>query len=199
MTTYTLTLQALAEKLRSLKRDEVTLDAVASRISATEVDGDSLAPFLNFRAERYTRNLVSRCARFEVIVVCWKPGQRTPIHNHSGQLGWIRVLQGSLEEVTYAAHPLPSLSQTASEACLVAARARLEETGRATHAAGPAVITVDPLRAVHRLGNPGAAGGQDAVSLHVYSNPHDSCLTYDARTGAVRRVQLSFDTIAPGA
>ena len=49
------------------------------------------------------------------------------------------------------------------------------------------------MRAIHRLGNPAAAGGDLTVTLHVYSLPHDRCLAFDAerRTVAVR--DLAYD------
>ena len=51
----------------------------------------------------------------------------------------------------------------------------------------------DRVRAIHRLGNPAAAGGDLTVTLHVYSLPHDRCLSFDAerRTATVR--DLAYD------
>ena len=193
MTTDVQSLQPLVSSLHDLDESAVTLETVAAMISATEVDDESLAPFLNFRPLRYTRNLVSRSALFDVIVLCWMPGQTTPIHNHSGQLGWVRVLQGALEEVTYTVRPAAARDEGADATCLFAPKVVIGETGRALFEAGSAVVTVDAVRAVHRMGNPATARGCNAVSLHVYSRPHDSCLTYGAETGAVRRVQLSSD------
>ena len=189
MTTSLGSIQELVARLHALPEDDITLDGVSKLVAATDVDDASLAPFLNFRDGRYTRNLVARSEFFDVIVLCWMPGQRTPIHNHSGQRGWVRVVRGALEEVTYETGP-----GVGAEACALATGGPLTESGRARFAASPAVVTVDEVRAVHRLGNPEAEGGPRAVSLHVYSRPHDSCLTYDADTGAVTRVQLSFDT-----
>lgn len=195
MATDIQSLQTLISRLHGLDESPVALGPVAAMISATEVDDESLAPFLNFRPGHYTRNLVSRSDLFDVIVLCWMPGQTTPIHNHSGQLGWVRVLQGALEEVTYAVRPGAACDEAANDACLFAAKAGVVETGRALFEASPAVVTVDRVRGVHRLGNSATARGRNAISLHVYSRPHDSCLTYDAETGAVRRIQLSFDTV----
>lgn len=37
-----------------------------------------------FNEVRYARNLVERNQYFELIVICWKAGQQSPIHNHEG-------------------------------------------------------------------------------------------------------------------
>ncbi len=183
MNTQTLPLDALVERLERLDEASVSTQAVAQLVSEVQLPEGSLDPFLNFSGETYTRNLVHRSPLFDVIVLCWEPGQSTPVHDHGGQLGWVRVLRGRLEEVAYA--PLEE-----------GARGRLEETGRGVVSAGKTVVTVDPVRAIHRLGNPAEPGrGKNAVSLHVYSRSLDSCLVYDPEQGSAERKELRFDTL----
>ena len=71
MTADIRSLETLISRLHGLDQSEVSLETVAAMISAAEVDDESLAPFLYFRSDRYTRNLVSRSDLFEVIVLCW--------------------------------------------------------------------------------------------------------------------------------
>ncbi len=33
-------------------------------------------------SERYTRNLLAAQQRFSLILLCWEPGQHTPVHTH---------------------------------------------------------------------------------------------------------------------
>ena len=56
-----------------------------------------------------------------------------------------------------------------------------------------AVATVDRQRAIHRLGNPAAAGGDVTVTLHVYSLPHDACLAFDPVAHTCERRDMVFD------
>jgi len=195
-----LSLADLVARVDGLAAEEVALDRVSELVSRVRLAGSELRPYLNFQDDRYTRNLVHRSDLFDVIVLCWMPGHRTPVHNHSGQLGWVRVLRGALEETAFA--PDPDLGaggpEPVEEACLLAARVALVESGHALAAAGEGVITVDRERAVHRLGNPAPAGGEAAVSLHLYSRPHDSCLVFDLENQRGRRRTLAFDT-TPGA
>lgn len=49
-----------------------------------------------FAPNTYTRNLVCRSAAFELLVLCWKPGHESTIHDHAGSLNAIRVHRGEL-------------------------------------------------------------------------------------------------------
>ncbi len=188
MTLRTLTsLAGLVRELRALDPAAATRERVSELVARAPVDPAELAPHVAIDDERYTRNLVDRSPLFDVIVLCWRAGHATPVHNHSGQRGWVRVLSGALEETAYV--PAGARSSAGASPCELVQRVRLAESGRAVAEAG-ALVTVDTERAIHRLRNHGPA---DALSLHVYSLPHDDCLVYDLETGAVRRVELTFD------
>lgn len=186
-----LDLAGFLDELSSLKEGDVALPRVAELLAAVEPRPWELAPRACFRDDAYTRNLVRRDGLFDVIVLCWRPGQRTPVHDHSGQLGWVRVLRGTLEERAYA--PARGSWSGGGAACVGAKVLALVERGHAVVPASPAVVTVDRERAIHRLGNPAEGPrGEDAISLHVYSRPHDACSVFDLATGAVGRRELSF-------
>ena len=53
---------------------------------------------------------------------------------------------------------------------------------------------VDGPADIHAVTNP-AVLGEDAVSVHVYCRPYDACDIYDTEQGAVRRVQLVYDSV----
>ena len=44
-----------------------------------------------FVAEGYARNLVCRTPSFELLVLCWRPGQESTIHDHADSLNAITV------------------------------------------------------------------------------------------------------------
>jgi cysteine dioxygenase len=138
---------------------------------------DDWRRFAHFSTEFYTRNLVRRCDAFEMIVLCWSPGQTSPIHDHAGQRCWMTILDGSIEEVQYA---WPRTS------------GRLVESGRREFARGK-VAYVDDDIGLHCV-RP-AAGGP-GVSLHLYSRPIDVCRTYDERTGAVLERTMLYHSVA---
>jgi len=52
---------------------------------------------------------------------------------------------------------------------------------------------VDPTNPVHRVYNP-AAFNQRAVSLHIYSQPFDTCVVYSQEHGTCGVVDLQYTT-----
>jgi predicted metal-dependent enzyme (double-stranded beta helix superfamily) len=38
--------------------------------------------YAHFCPHKYSRNLVARTKMYELMVICWGEGQRSPIHNH---------------------------------------------------------------------------------------------------------------------
>jgi cysteine dioxygenase len=162
--------------------------AVGALLADASVGDECLAPYVTFLDDEYARTRVQRSELFDVLVLCWRPGQRTEVHNHSGQHGWVRVLRGRLEEEAFEPDRAAARAETTGDAaCDSLVRIRLRPTTRAVVDAGAGVVTVDPLRNIHRIGNPGEV---NAVSLHVYSKPHDSCLVYDLEAGTCRRKEL---------
>ena len=102
MSTRCTRLDTLVERLHMIGGDEPGTDDVSEILSSADIEDRSLMEFVNFRRDKYTRNLVRRTELFDVIVLCWQPGQMTPIHNHSGQRGWVRVLRGQMEETAFS-------------------------------------------------------------------------------------------------
>ncbi|MDE0585774.1 MAG: cysteine dioxygenase family protein [Planctomycetota bacterium] len=88
--------------------------------------------------ERYTRNLVACRESFELLILCWKPGQQSPIHDHAGQNCWMSVLEGQLEEIHYSE---PKSSATAGQVRL--------EKGRAKSLAAGGVAFIEDSIAYH--------------------------------------------------
>jgi cysteine dioxygenase type I len=190
----------LVNTLLKLAPAEFTTPNVATILSERTVRSSSLRSFVNFRADKYARNLVHRCDAFEMMVLCWQPGQVTPVHNHSGQCGWVRVLRGRMEETDYAAPDwmrggvIPA-GQIEIDDDGVGHGVALTELDTRLIEAGCEVSAVDRQRSIHRLGNPRRhADDERAVTLHVYARPHDSCLNFDLEAGTCRQVSMKFDT-----
>jgi cysteine dioxygenase len=133
--------------------------------------------YLNFRPTKYTRNLVGLDDRFELLVLCWNPGQETPIHNHEGQNCWMAVLQGELEEVHFA---FPG-----------EAAGSLRRLGSFDYRPGDVGYIHDDI-ALHVIR---PLGERPCVSLHLYSLPFRECNIYCPETGRISRKTLSYDTV----
>lgn len=126
-----------------------------------------------FSEQHYTRNLVERAPRFELMILCWGPGQESLIHNHEGQDCWMAVLEGEIEEVRY---PMP------------AGHGPLLPKGELRFAAGQVAFIRDEMGLHLVRPAPGTASG--GVTLHLYSSPYDECNCYCPDTGKVSRKTL---------
>src|SRR2546426_763531 len=69
------------------KANELRLPDLRKLISNLKPEPSEIEPFLHFTDNRYARNLVYKTPYFECLVLCWKPGQRSPIHDHGSSIG----------------------------------------------------------------------------------------------------------------
>src|SRR5882724_9399089 len=60
------------------------------------VDPASLAPYLTWNRQHYTRNLIDKTALYELIAICWEVGQASSVHNHRDQNCWMTAPIGKL-------------------------------------------------------------------------------------------------------
>jgi cysteine dioxygenase len=178
--------------LQEFEKEPITRDRVLDFCRETEVDRASLERYSFFRPDVYTRNLIYRDDQIEVMAVCWSRGQRTPIHTHNGQLGWMAVSQGAVAVINYKwlGCNAPDNQNVAGMDCLAGAteldleRREVQEC----YPGGP-INTVDKVQTIHQVV---VQGKEPALSLHVYSRPIDSCVAFDLEHRRCYRRQLSF-------
>lgn len=128
-----------------------------------------------FQDDCYTRNLIQLSERYELLLLCWAAGQRSPIHNHEGQDCWMTILEGPIEEVHYRFDPgAPPVA------------GRTKQFGR-----GEVAFIRDEI-ALHDVRSPGES---PVVSLHLYASPIAACNCYCEKTGQISRRELSYDTV----
>jgi cysteine dioxygenase len=83
------------------KAKETTLSDLRRLASNLKVNRSELEPHILFTEERYARNLVYKCDDFECLVLCWKPGQRSPIHDHANSICTVYTIDGVLSADNY--------------------------------------------------------------------------------------------------
>jgi cysteine dioxygenase len=146
------------------------------------VDPDSLAPYLTWDRQHYTRNLIDKTLLYELLAICWEVGQASSVHNHRDQNCWMAVPIGRLlVENFHVVH-----QDIAGGKCTITSAETVE-----MNASHP--CAVDPLEPVHRVFNP-REFNQRAVSLHVYSRPFDTCVVYSAEQGTCGEIELHYTT-----
>ena len=71
-------------------------DAIVKFLQNTPVAPDTLAPYLTWDRQHYTRNLIDKTPLYELIAICWEVGQGSSVHNHRDQNCWMAVPVGKL-------------------------------------------------------------------------------------------------------
>jgi cysteine dioxygenase len=152
------TLSSLVGALAALGRPPA-LSEVNEWLHEVRVGRDELRPHVGFKEGTYARHRVYVNQFAELLVLCWRPGQRTPIHDHNGSFGAVRVLQGVMWETIFEMDGASGLAYRHSR----------EWT--------PGLVTGADVPDIHQLGNP-EVSGQDLVSLHLYAPPLQSLNVY---------------------
>ena len=96
------------------------------------IDCDDVANHLCFSERQYMRNLMKAGPWYNIVVLCWKNGQRSPIHDHLGSSCGVRVLRGVATETMFDFAPN---GQSAPVVARLARRQRLRQPGH-RHAPG---------------------------------------------------------------
>jgi cysteine dioxygenase len=181
--TKTVSIQRFVEELRTLPEPAfLATEPLRALLERMPVDSESLAPYLNWDRQHYTRNLIDRTPVYELMAICWEVGQASSVHNHRDQNCWMAVPMGRLHvENFHLVH-----QDLASGSCELAPLNTVE-----MNIAHP--CAVNPADPVHRVVNP-REFNQRAVSLHVYSRPFDSCVVYSPEQGTCGEIKLHFHT-----
>jgi cysteine dioxygenase len=170
-TAEALTLSSLVDALAALGRAPA-LEEADRLMRGVEVTREELRPHLGFKEGAYARHRVYLNDFAELLVLCWRPGQRTPIHDHAGSFGAVRVLSGVLWETVF----------------------EMGDGGLAYKCArewGPGDVTGADVPDIHQLGNPDVSG-QDLVTLHLYSPPLTTLNVYRVgRTDSVSTLWMN--------
>ncbi|MCI0356719.1 MAG: cysteine dioxygenase family protein, partial [Acidobacteria bacterium] len=72
------------------------LETIQQYLMQHPVDPASLAPYLFWDRQHYTRNLIDATPLYDLIAICWEMGQHSSIHNHRDQNCWMAVPIGRL-------------------------------------------------------------------------------------------------------
>ena len=57
-------------------------DEILQFLQSTAVTPETLAPYLTWDRQHYTRNLIDKTDLYELIAICWEVGQASSVHNH---------------------------------------------------------------------------------------------------------------------
>ena len=63
----------LVNGLKAIPDEAFTCEGVYSFLGDNPVDVDSIVRYFSWKPEWYTRNLIYKDARFEMMAICWEP------------------------------------------------------------------------------------------------------------------------------
>jgi len=173
----------LVNGLKSISDDEFTCDNVYRFLGDNPIDVESITRYLFWSPDFYTRNLIYKDDRFEMMAICWDKGQASVVHNHADQKCWMTVPVGKLLGQNFAVEDIDESrgfcrlieSDTFELSDCLAAKVELEE----------------PIHQILNL----PEYNERAVSVHIYSKPFNRCLTYCRETDSFKEVDLCYYSI----
>jgi cysteine dioxygenase len=125
-------------------------DLIRSGLAQLRLDRDELSGCIHFNERTYQRNMIHYTAHYEILVLCWKSGQGSPIHDHGESACGVLIVEGMATETSFLADRTGKL---------IVSRSRRFPAGS---------IVVSRGSDIHRVAN---LENQEAdlISLHVYS------------------------------
>lgn len=155
----------LAELIRYLdsltgRADLATLERLLRSVTLSRTDIEEACCF---GARGYKRNTISRTDWYELLALCWRSGDVTPIHDHQGVSCAFRVVHGTGTEIRFSKTPSGLI-------CPVG-----------TVAMQPGYVCAAMDADIHQVANM-QAPGTDLVTMHIYSPPIRKMNTYDFAT-----------------
>jgi cysteine dioxygenase len=132
---------------------------LVQQLKRLQIGWRDVADHIFFSSQGYTRNLIRSGPWYSVLALCWKNGQRSPIHDHLGSVCGVRVLRGVMTETLFQFAP----------------NGHVKAVGSDDYEPGSVVAGQDYH--LHQISNL-QAGNADLVTLHVYSPPLVKMGTY---------------------
>ena len=129
---------------------KIDMEALTNFLKETELDVIDVADHKHFHEENYRRNLIAHSEWFDMLVVCWRAGQFSQIHDHAGSSCGFKILEGAATERIF--------KKTSGTF--------VKEISTRTYEEGQICSAYDSD--VHQIVN---NGDGNLVTLHVYSPP----------------------------
>lgn len=155
------------------RREFYSATVLASTFHFTPED---FVPYTFWNSNHYTRNCIARNNDFELILLCWEPGQKTAIHCHNGQECWVKVIEGQFEEEVYE-YNYDNGELEQKKGCILGKHE---------------VTSVEDPSIFHTLKNTHTGR---SMSLHLYTNPITQCRYYSAQDKCLQTVSLTYHSL----
>ena len=173
----------LVHGLREMSDEMFVCEPVYDFLNRHPIETDSIQKYLFWSPNFYTRNLIYKDDRFEMMAICWEPGQVSRVHNHCEQRCWMMVPLGRLKGQNFA---VEEIDETRGYCKL-----RETDTFELAECLAAKVELEEPIHQILNL----PEYDERAVSIHIYSKPYDHCISYCRDTDTFKDVQLFYTSI----
>ena len=133
------------------------LSELESKLSSQEFEINALRDCIGSTDDGYQRNVIKRTQHYEIVAICWRPGQLTPIHDHKGSDCAFLILEGVSTERIF----------------------EIDQLGKAVHTStrhySPGEICAAEEPDIHQVVNEQEF---ELVNLHIYTPPLSEFMIY---------------------
>ena len=77
------------------------LPELDTHLKGMNINLDALRECIGYADDGYQRNVIKKTEFYELVAICWTPGQDTPIHDHLGSDCAFLILEGESTETIY--------------------------------------------------------------------------------------------------
>ena len=166
---WELLLKDIGDHLKDKQLNEVDITRLNEAVLSYSSLENDWVKYAHFDKYKYTRNLVDDGNDYyNVLILCWGPGQSSPIHDHANSHCLMKILDGELQEQLYN-EPKDNVPMTLERSL------KLERN---------ATTYINDSIGLHKVSNPSMT--KPAISLHIYSPPIKVCRTFTPQ-GAARK------------
>ena len=164
----------VASLTHALREDNAGPEQLRAILSATHLSPSEWQQYIHFDPHRYTRNLLALTPEFSLLLRCWSPNQRTPIHQHATSRSvCICVLEGALEIVKYQEDQFGQVIRNEDENILLTNTTAMFDSADL---------------GLHQTVN---ASSYNTISLHLYTPPEIEC-QFKSNAGEIRSLPVSY-------
>lgn len=148
-------LQKLIQYLDTVQ-SKIQLEPLGALLASLDVTIEDVSQFTTFDDAGYKRNLVRSSDWYDLLVMCWRPGQCSSIHDHGGSSCGFKILAGEGAESVFE-----RVNPNIQECDLV------KKVGDRSYPLNHLCLARDAD--IHRIENRSAS--TDLVTLHIYTPP----------------------------
>ena len=124
-----------------------------------DINLDALRDCIGYADDGYQRNVIKKTEFYELVAICWTPGQNTPIHDHVGSDCAFLIADGVSTETIY---------QLNDEGLAYPVEVRTYQPGEVCAAEEPDI---------HRVSND---SDSELINVHVYTPPLHAYSLYES-------------------